>query len=447
MKIAVVGAGAAGLAATHALRKAGADVTTFEAGETAGGRARCYSKGGYLFDTGAQFMAQVCLTQMRLCNEMGIGGEIIPFDLKTAFWRDGRAWPLPSTGSAGGIREAVAGIGELLRFRGFPWKVYPQMARLGLALLKRYMNVDIEAMNPECLMDLADTSVAEFTLRHGGPEALEWVMGPLVSSLTLGEADEVSIPHIIGLMGLYKGLLLLEKGIGSLPAALYEHCRDSIRLSTPVKEVIIESGSVKGVETADGFMQADHVICATTAGAAVKLMPNLPDTMRMPLEKVRYSSTVHVMLAFEERLLPAGLYAVSLPAGAGSFLPGINDCSDKSPYFAPAGAGLSHCVTCGGRARRFEKLSDEEAVAAVIEELGRFVERVPQPVMTEVVRWDEAICLEPPGQFPAMYCLKRNSIRDVEGLHLAGEYMYLVSCVEGALRSGEDAAAAVLAES
>jgi protoporphyrinogen oxidase len=444
MKVAVVGAGAAGLAATHALRKAGVDVIAFESGGAAGGRARCYSKSGFLFDTGAQFMANVCLTQMKLCREMGIDGEVIPFNLKVAFWRDGRAYPLPA---AGGFKEAVRGIPEVLKFRGFPWKVYPQMARLGLAMLKRYVNVDIEAMNPECLLDLADTSVASFALEHGGSEALDWVMGPMVSSLTLGEADEVSIPHIIGLMGLYKGLLLLEKGIGSLPAALYERCRDSIELSTPVEEIIIENTAVKGVRTKDGFVEADHVICATTAGVARKIMPGLPDTIRKPLETIRYSSTVHVMVAFEERLLPEGLYAISLPAAAMSFLPGLNDCSDKSPYFAPPGAGLSHCVTYGKRAKEINQLPDDEVAARVIAEVGRFVTRVPDPVMTEIVRWDEAICLESPGQFPAMYCLKRNNIRDVKGLHLAGEYMYLVSCVEGALRSGEDAAAAVLAES
>ncbi len=443
MRVVVVGAGAAGLAATHALRKAGADVTTFEAGDAPGGRARCFEKEGFIFDTGAQFMANVCLTQIRLCEEMGIGAEIIPFNLKVAFWRDGRSYSLPGTG---GAAEAVRGIPELMRFRGLPWRVYPQMAKVALAMVKRYVNVDIAAMNPECLMDLADTSVAEFTLEHGGREALEWAMGPMVSSLTLGEADEVSIPHLIGLMGLYKGLLLLERGIGSLPAALHERCSESIRLGTPVKEIVIDGGAVRGVETAEGFMEADHVICATTAGAALKLMPGLPDTIRKPLEKIRYSSTVHVMVAFEERLLPEGLYALSLPAQAESFLPGLNDCSGKSPYFAPPGRGLSHCVTFGRRGRKVAGLSDEEATAAVLKELERFVGRVPKPVLTEVVRWDEAICLEPPGQFPAMYCLKRNNIRDVAGLHLAGEYMYLVSCVEGALRSGEDAAAAVLAD-
>lgn len=442
MKVAVVGAGAAGLSATWALKKAGADVVTLESTGAAGGRARCYRKEGFTFDTGAQFMAKVCATQIKLCREMGIEHEILPFDLRVGFWRDGKVYPVP----APGLKSMVKGLGELARFRGFPFKVYPQMAKVMFHMLKRYVNVDIAAMNPECLLDLGDTSVAEFTLEHGGPEALDWAMGPMVASLTLGEAEEVSIPHLIGLMGLYEGLLLLERGIGSLPAALYDKCRDNVRLSTPAKEIVIENGAVRGVDTPDGFVEADHVICATTASVAHKLMPALPDTIRKPLETVKYSSTVHVMLGLEERVLAPGLYAVSVPKSAGSFMPGLNDCSEKSPEFAPPGTGLSHCVTYGRRARELMSLSDKEVVAKVIEEARRLGGNVSsEPLVADVIRWPEAICLESPGQFPAMYCLKRNNIRDVEGLHLAGSYMYLVSCVEGALRSGEDAARAVLA--
>jgi protoporphyrinogen oxidase len=441
MKVAVVGAGAAGLAATYSLRKAGVDVTTFEATGDAGGRARCYNKDGFTFDTGAQFMAKVCGTQLRLCHELGMEREVIPFELRVAFWREGKTYPLP----APGLKGIASGLGDLARFRGFPFKVYPQMAKVGLQMLKRYLNVDIAAMNPECLLDLGDTSVADFTLQYGGQEALDYAMGPMVASLTLGEPEQVSIPHLIGLMGLYEGLLLLTRGIGSLPAALYESCRESIRLSTPVKEVVIDNGAVKGVETGDGFMDADHVICATTASAARRLMPALPDSIRKPLETINYSSTVHVMLGLEERLLPPGLYAVSVPAAAQSFLPGLNDCSEKSPLFAPPGTGLSHCVTYGRRGRELESLPDEEVVSKVIDEVRRLGGRISgKPLIADVIRWPEAICLESPGQFPAMYCLKRNSIHDVKGLHLAGSYMYLVSCVEGALRSGEDAARAVL---
>lgn len=439
----MIGAGAAGLSATYALRKAGVDVTTFEAGGHAGGRARCYERDGFIFDTGAQFMVSMCEVQTRLAREMGIADEIIPFELKIACWRDGRVYPLPALGRpARMLRE----LPEVLRFRGLPLKVYPGLARVMAAMLKRYINIDLRTMNPTCLLDLGDTSVADFVLEHGGREALDWMLAPMVAGLTLGEAEEVGISHLICLLGFYAGLELMERGIGSLPAALYERCSDSVRLSTPVTRVVIENKAVRGVETGDGFMDADHVICATTASVARDIMPDLPDAIRKPLETVRYSSTVHVMLAMERRLLPEGLYAVSLPRGAGSFLPALNECSEKSRYLAPPGAGLSHCVTYGRRGRELEGLPDDQVVRRVLEEVRRFLPGAKaDPLMAEVVRWKEAICLESPGQFPAMYCLKRNNLRDVRGLHLAGEYMYLISSVEGALRSGEDAAAAVLA--
>ncbi|HEY5531825.1 MAG TPA: NAD(P)/FAD-dependent oxidoreductase [Candidatus Anoxymicrobiaceae bacterium] len=445
MKVIVIGAGAAGLAATHALAKAGADVTTFEASAHAGGRARCYEKDGFIFDTGAQFMVSMCEAQIRLAKELGLGGEMIPFDLKVALWRNGKAYPLPSPSRPINV---LRGIPELLRFRGLPFKVYPQMARVGNAMMKRFINVDLKGMNPTCLIDLGDTSVEQFVLQYGGPEALDWAMAPIAASLTLGEADQVGISHLICLIGFYKGLQLMERGIGSLPAALYKKHQDVIKLSTPVKKVVMENGAVKGVETAGGFMEADHVVCATTATMARKIMPDLPDTIRKPLETVKYSSTAHVMLAMEKRLLPEGLYAVSLPRTAGSFLPALNECSEKSPYLAPKGSGLSHCVSYGRYSEELIALPDAELVKRVTDEVRRFIPTATdKPLMAEVVRWKDAICLESPGQFPAMYVLKRNNIRDVKGLHLAGEYMYLISSVEGALRSGEGAAASILAES
>lgn len=430
MKVIVVGAGAAGLAATNALRKQGVDVTTLESQPAAGGRARCYSKEGFLLDTGAQFLAKICKTQIRLSEEMGIDKEIMPFHVKAALWRDGTMYPISPKPSA------------LLRLpRALPLLAIPQVGILAPYLLKRFMQLDYKNMNFDRLLDLGDMSVADFVLSHSGREALDWVMRPLVATLTLGSAEEVSIPHIIVLMGLYKGLLLMEKGIGSLPAALYEKNKDLIKLSTEAKKIVIDGGKVKGVETSDGFMEADHVICATTAGVAKKIIPDLPDAMRKPLEKVKYSSTVHVMLAMEKRLLPDKWYACAIPPKADSFLPGLNDCSGKSKYFTPEGCGLSHCVSYGKYTKALMKLPDDEVVRQTMMEVRRFVPDLPtEPIFADVIRWKEAICLEPPGQPPAMHELKKNHLHDVKGLHLAGEYMYVVSCVEGALLSGEDAA-------
>lgn len=443
MKVAVVGAGAAGLAATNALRKSGVDVTCFEETPYAGGRARCYSREGFIMDVGAQFTAKICATQNRLCREFGLEDEQFEFGLETGFWRNGKIYPLPPDNPLGFIRN----IDRLFRFRGLPLKVYPQMAKVLFQMLKRFINIDYSTLNAESLLDLGDTSVTEFTLKYGGREALDWAMGTLCGTFTIGEPDDISIAHLIGLMGLYEGLLLMERGIGSLPEAIFQRNRDAIRLSTPVTEVVIEDGKVKGVKSADGFMDADHVICATTASVARNIMPDLPDSIGRALEKVRYSSTVHLALGMEERVLPGNLYAVAIPKAANSFSPGLNDASNKSDKFAPPGAGLSHFVTYGTRAPELMTMPDEEVVNVCLAEIARLGGNVrTKPVVADVIRWPEAICLEPPGQFPAMYCMKRNAKGDVKGLHLAGEYMYVVSCVEGAMRSGEDAATEVIAQ-
>ena len=104
-----------------------------------------------------------------------------------------------------------------------------------------------------------------------------------------------------------------------------------------------------------------------------------------------------------------------------------------------------HSLTYGKRSKELEKLPDEELKRMMIRELQTIVPgKMPdEPFHTVVARWDEAICLDPPGQAQAIHFMQRDHYREVPGFFLAGEYMYLISCVEGALRSGIKAAEAV----
>ena len=240
------------------------------------------------------------------------------------------------------------------------------------------------------------------------------------------------------------GLFTLKNGIGSLAERLYERCRDDVRLSAPVKRVVIEGGKVKGVETDEGLMEADAVICTTTATRALELIPDLPDGLRVPMEKVTYSACCHVMFGLEDRLLPQGWYAVGLPRKEGSSMAGFTDNSIKSPHYAPPGGGIVHCFTFGKHAFELNAMSDAEVFSRLKGEIRRFVPSMPEePFFSEVYRWDEAVCLSPPGMLREVYRMKREHYRDVEGLFLAGEYMNMPS-VDGSLRSGIDAAEAVL---
>jgi len=445
MKVIVVGAGAAGLAACHALLERGCEVVVYEKEGEAGGRARGFTRDGYVFDLGAQFSAKLCATTFRFCRELGMEGDIIPFGFTAAVFRDGKLHPLYAGRDLRGLWSHRR---ELLRFRGIPWKAALQLARMVPAMLLRSKHFDFSSMDPEPVLDLCDVSIAEFTLDRGGREALEWGMQPLTSILTLGEPEEVGAAHILALVfGLSPGLVALRRGIGSLMRAMYESCADRVRLNESVQRIILEKGRAVGVETAGGREEADAVICATTATTALELLPGLPESMAAPLRKVRYSSTVHFIFALRERLLPEGWYGVAIPRSLGFIQPGFSDAAGKSPDFAPPGGGLVHSLTYGRKGRELERLEDEELKRMMIRELQAIVPgRMPdEPLMTVVARWPEAICLDPPGQARAIHYLRKDHYRDVPGLFLAGEYMFLVSCVEGALRSGLEAAQTALA--
>ena len=51
---------------------------------------------------------------------------------------------------------------------------------------------------------------------------------------------------------------------------------------------------------------------------------------------------------------------------------------------------------------------------------------------------------EAPGQYNAIRDLLQNHMRDVSGLYLAGEYLFLIACTEGAMATGKKAAEMVV---
>ncbi|MEO5763072.1 MAG: FAD-dependent oxidoreductase, partial [Vicinamibacteria bacterium] len=72
MKVAVIGAGIAGLSCAWELRKACADVQVFERHPTVGGRMNTRTKNGLAFDVGANFLIGAYSSVNALAEEMGV---------------------------------------------------------------------------------------------------------------------------------------------------------------------------------------------------------------------------------------------------------------------------------------------------------------------------------------------------------------------------------------
>jgi len=441
-KVVVIGAGCAGLSATYTLKKHGVDVLTLESTGTAGGRCQQKKKGRFIFSYGAFMTEPQWDTTFRYVEELDMIDQVVPIRAnRYGFPRNGKVYYI-LLGAP--LWEELLAIPEFLRFRGLPFKAYPQLVKLGFAMLKYLRALDPTNHDFDVLTDISNTSAAEFTLKHGGQEALDCVMRPFLQDMVLGQPEEITIAHPIALTRLMRGMCTMKYGMGSINAALYEKVKDCVRLSTPVKKVVIENKKVKGVETAEGFIEADQVICATDTFDARQMMPDLPDTIRKPLETCQYSRTFSYMFAVDKKLGPKHFLMHLIP-GKEPLIDAAGIVSRDGTATAPPGTCIVHTYTVGLHDEEICKLSEAERRRMVIRETQKYLPGFPdEPLMTEVARYDRAVNLESPGQFPAIRELQKNHLRDVKGLYLAGEYLFLIACTEGAFATGEKAAHMVM---
>jgi len=179
---------------------------------------------------------------------------------------------------------------------------------------------------------------------------------------------------------------------------------------------------------------------------ARQLIPDLPETMRKPLETCRYSSTYYYQFGLGKHFLPAGtdFFVLMIPADEDTILgwAAKGSRSGEKPVMIFATRGWD-----GWEDEKLARMSEEQRRRLVISEAQRFFPEFPdEPQVTKVFRWDSAVNMESPGQFVAINDLLKNHMQDVKGLHLAGEYLFLIASTEGALATGKKAAEMVMEE-
>ena len=324
-----------------------------------------------------------------------------------------------------------------------------QVAKVMLKLGRR--RKELAAADYAGLLDF-DTpgeSFADFALRHGGTEFVEQVCDPMCVSVLLVGPERIGT--LFGIKSLWKALgdpfaafHNPVRGVGAFSSALSEACADFTLLSSPVESVVVENGVARGVMAHGDWHEADAVICATPAPAALRVLPNLPADVRSLLGKVTYSGTCHVVLGVQGNPLDKGINLMLLPTVSGFRLASVGDATVAAPGVAPEGHGLIHAYYPQHVSNELFSLSDEEITQMCIADIRQIAPRMPlEPLFSRVYRWKEAVCLAPGGLLSAMHRLRSGSVPRLEGVFLAGEYTD-VPGVEGSLKSGVIAAENVL---
>ena len=304
-QVVVVGAGLAGLAAAYTLRKHGLDATVFEASPRPGGRVLGQEVGGFHIDVGANIFLDSFGTTRQLANELGVSLARTRVPVHGGVYRNGKFH-----GLYGGNRFAsqCRTIATLLSFRllspGGVWKA------LGFVRMLQARGADLSLEDHSRILDL-DTgeSAAEFVDSKFGSELLEWLVGPSLTGYAFGHPERIGAAGAMALLWQF-GLngtawpVLPRGGTGAFVDALACACEGSIRTSAPVRRIVIRDGVATGVVTASGFVEADAVICATTATGALDIAPDLPSGIRSALRRVTYSRCCRVFFGVDSNPFP-----------------------------------------------------------------------------------------------------------------------------------------------
>lgn len=438
-KVVIVGGGCAGLAAAHDLLKTGWDVTVLEAQDHVGGRMSIYKNNGYLIDEYAQFVHPSYKRAYELLTELGIVQDLQPFELGAGMsvWFNNKwvsAFPNPDD------PEAMAANKE--------WIDYMGAENFGgfVAYCEKYCAGKFYEGSTDWMMD-ADkddgSNFGEFVKENFGERVLEYFVQPVVASLGLEYPEKCGVAFGLQIVWtvLVGGAAVLKGGLGRLANIIADELGDRLKNNTPVKEIVIEDGKVKGVMTMAGdFYECDKVVCATPAAVASRIMPNLPDHMRSAIDRVTYCRTIHATLFFDKKMTD-GVKPVGglLPRELGEPFCTILFQSSRNPVALPNDESDAMSVFYFGEDKlpKYWDMDDEEILAETYAILKKYYGDVmPDHYLGgHVVKAPMANYTMQNGCPTAIKKMRDEHYRDVEGLYFSGDYMYTGS-YESALNSG-----------
>ncbi len=474
-RVAVVGAGIAGLAAAFDLVRAGVEVTVLEAGPRAGGKLQTTDFVGLPLDEGADaFLARVPWA-VELCQELGLGSELRSPDIGAAqVVHDGRLRPLPS-----GLMLGVPTDLDALEASGL-------LSDEALAAVRADAGRQAQAVPGTDAGTSAhgaggaagDVTVGELVRGRLGDEAFEVLVDPLLSGVNAGRADELSAE--LGAMqilsaaradtSLVRGarqllerasatspagtptpaFLAIPEGMGRLVSALIEaigahrlhhdsavaglhHQHDGYHLSSASSNIDLDLGPFDGV------------VLACPAPASAALLAPFDVAATAGLFRLRYASVALVALAYRPGQLPGPLtYSGFLvPRRAGRFL---TACSWSSAKFTHLGAdGTVRLRASVGRSddTRFMTMTDEAIAAAVSEELRDLMGVDGDPMAWRVHRWIDALPQYRPGHAQQVATWETDLASRLPGVVLAGASLRGLG-IPACIASGRNAARSLL---
>lgn len=422
-RVAVVGAGMAGLAAAYELAKEGVEVTVFEKNSYVGGRIRTDVYEGKRIEGGAQTYFEFYRLTRRLIREVDLAKYERTLPGRTGILRRRR------------ISDISSGLALL--FDGhlsFGSKLL--LGKLLRRLLAHWRQLDHERLERAHALDTK--SVAEFAVEELNEEILAYVFEPVLSGLFYWRSREVSQAALFVLLRqALTGLrpMTLRGGLSSLPYAMAQDL--DVRVNHTVTQIAkTERGKyrVAGHNGSHAFgHEFDAVVCATTAAVVPRLIPSLSSTQKRFFRSIKYSQNVNIAVEVD-----------------------VNPIAEMPSLYVPPAE--RHIQSLGAVTRQSDGVislfSSATSGADLVDKRDRvvstrlvqdFEKALPtanngdlRPIPELIYRWPRALPVLDVGYFDRLRAFRRRKLEPGK-LVFCGDYLG-GAIIEGAVRSGMDAA-------
>jgi protoporphyrinogen oxidase len=357
MKIAIIGAGYSGMSAAWDLRKAGHEVTIYEAADYVGGLASGFKEPGWKWSVEKFYHHWFASDNhmLGLIAELGLSGKVIFPRPYTVMYHEGKFYPLDS-------------IIKAILFPGLGWGI--NKIRFGLVGLYLRLTTNWQ--------ELEKYTVDEWMRKWTGETVYKLMWEPLV----IGKFGEKYYRQVnmawmwarlharTTRLGTFEGgfQAFADQFAGKLQAAGVE-----IRLSTPVTRIERNPGTKDfDLSTAAGPQKADQVLITLSPAAAAKMAPSLPANYIDGLLKLKSMGAVVLTLSLKHQLSREGYYWYNIPKSAGfPFLAVV----EHTNYVSADNFGGEHIIYIGDYLEEEHenfRLSKEELLEKFAPSLKKF---------------------------------------------------------------------------
>lgn len=437
MRVAVVGAGAAGLAAAWRLAEGGADVVVHERSARAGGLLRTETLDGARVDVGVQLVGSPHTSLFDLAARAGAGSLLRRSPGHDALWRRGR----PHGITYGSVTSMIAS-GAL------PTTLKLKLAGRYLPFLKsEARRLDVSDLPGSGGAAFDGESIGAWGRRQLGDEFVELLAYPLLSSYYGAEPEETSagVYHSLALVGMDVSVYGAVGGFGALADAIASALEErgvELRRGAEVASVRAETNVVH--VDGEAYDAAVLAVPANRAAALLGLADAAAGGLGGFLLSVQERSTLTLACRID-REFPGDYFGLSFPRTSehGARLSALCIQRRKLEALVPAGGDAVVVLPAPRATPALLAQADDDVAATLLRDVDAAVPGIARRVThAQVFRFDDAYTIFAPGHVQRL--VRFDDTWLPANLALAGDYL-LAPSVEGAVRSGIRAAARITA--